>query len=90
METKQLTCQDCGNTFDFTAEEQEFYASKGFGDPKRCRDCRNAKKQARTKTFTKVNCAECGKETEVPFVPKEGGRPVFCRECFEKNKSHME
>lgn len=29
----------------------------------------------------KVNCAECGVETEVPFEPKEG-RPVYCREHF--------
>jgi CxxC-x17-CxxC domain-containing protein len=31
----------------------------------------------------KVTCAECGKETEVPFEPRTG-RPVYCRDCFEK------
>jgi CxxC-x17-CxxC domain-containing protein len=29
----------------------------------------------------KVRCAECGKETEVPFRPT-GDRPVYCRDCF--------
>ena len=29
-ENKTLICKDCGNEFDFTAGEQEFYAEKGF------------------------------------------------------------
>ena len=33
----------------------------------------------------KVTCAECGKETEVPFEP-DGTRPVYCQECFRKRK----
>ena len=28
-----------------------------------------------------ATCAQCGKETEVPFVPS-GNRPVYCRDCF--------
>lgn len=39
--------------------------------------------QNQEKTYHKVNCTECGKETEVPFKPLEG-RPVFCKECFRK------
>ena len=31
-------------------------------------------------------CAECGKETEVPFEPKND-RPVYCRDCFSKRKA---
>lgn len=82
MESMQLTCQDCGNSFEFTAEEQKFFAEKGFENPKRCPQCRAAKKQNRRAAFTKVTCSECGAETEVPFVPKDG-RPVYCRACFE-------
>jgi CxxC-x17-CxxC domain-containing protein len=82
MESKTLTCQDCGKQFEFSAEEQQFFADKGFAEPKRCSACRSAKKQDRNTTFTKVNCAECGVETEVPFVPKSD-RPVYCRACFE-------
>jgi CxxC-x17-CxxC domain-containing protein len=33
----------------------------------------------------KVTCADCGKETEVPFKP-DGSRPVYCRECYAKRK----
>jgi CxxC-x17-CxxC domain-containing protein len=28
-----------------------------------------------------VTCANCGKETQVPFKPT-GERPVLCRDCF--------
>lgn len=82
MDSKTLTCQDCGNQFEFTAEEQQFFADKGFEEPKRCKACRNAKKQAKRANFTKVQCAQCGNETEVPFVPRDD-RPVYCRDCFE-------
>ena len=34
----------------------------------------------------KVTCAECKKETEVPFKP-DGTRPVYCKECFNKRKN---
>jgi len=33
----------------------------------------------------KVTCAECGKETEVPFKP-DGTRPVYCRDCYRAKK----
>ncbi len=34
----------------------------------------------------KAVCAECKKECEVPFKPREGGRPILCRECYGKSK----
>ena len=33
----------------------------------------------------KVKCSDCGAETEVPFKPTEG-RPVYCRDCYQKHK----
>ena len=39
FEDKTLTCIDCGQTFVFTAGEQEFFAQKGFqNEPKRCKN----------------------------------------------------
>ena len=35
----------------------------------------------RERVMTQVVCASCGKETEVPFVPR-GDRPVYCSDCF--------
>ena len=44
MEDKTIVCKDCNNEFVFTAGEQEFFAQKGFSEPVRCKDCRDAKK----------------------------------------------
>ena len=42
---KNLTCVDCGGTFLFSADDQEFYARKGFtNEPKRCKACRDKRK----------------------------------------------
>jgi CxxC-x17-CxxC domain-containing protein len=32
-------------------------------------------------------CADCGKETEVPFQPRQD-RPVYCSDCFRKVRSN--
>jgi len=32
-----------------------------------------------------VKCAECGKDTQVPFKPS-GDRPVYCRDCYMKRR----
>lgn len=42
-----IACVDCSTEFNFTAKEQEFYAQKGFtSQPKRCKPCRNARKDS--------------------------------------------
>ncbi len=87
---KTLQCSDCGATFVFSAGEQEFFASKGYtNEPKRCPSCRQAKKAKRygdsgsrpPRQMFPAICAQCGKETEVPFEPREG-RPVYCSDCY--------
>lgn len=112
---KTLSCVDCGADFVFTADDQEFHASRGFtNEPKRCPDCRRARKNARgdsgggygggssygggggggsyaggggggyssgPRQMYPATCAQCGRETEVPFQPR-GNRPVYCRDCF--------
>jgi CxxC-x17-CxxC domain-containing protein len=104
---KTLTCVDCGAEFTFTASEQEFHSSRGFtNEPKRCPDCRRARKAARgdsvgsygggggggygggggggyssDRQMYPATCANCGKETQVPFQPR-GTRPVYCRDCY--------
>jgi CxxC-x17-CxxC domain-containing protein len=47
MNDKQIICATCGTDFIFTGEEQEFYFTKGFQEPKKCKPCRDAAKQAR-------------------------------------------
>ena len=92
FQDKSIECSDCGITFTFSADEQELFASRGYtNDPKRCPSCRQARKADRyangdsgyrpqRQLFPAV-CAQCGKDTELPFEPSEG-RPVYCRDCY--------
>ncbi|MBI4186064.1 MAG: zinc-ribbon domain containing protein [Chloroflexi bacterium] len=98
FQEKTLQCSDCGATFTFSAEEQEFFQSKGYtNEPKRCPSCRRARKErqgsgsygnggatyrSQRQMFPAV-CAGCGKDTEVPFEPR-GDKPVYCSDCYRK------
>jgi len=96
FQDKTLTCSDCNNSFTFSAEEQEQFQSRGYtNEPKRCPECRQARKSERygnsgnsygnssPRRMFSVICSDCGKETEVPFEPSQG-RPVYCSDCYRK------
>jgi len=94
FQEKTLQCADCGADFAFTAEDQEFFQSKGYtNEPKRCPSCRQTRKTERNasrgnsyglpRQMFPATCAECGKDTEVPFEPTTG-RPVYCSDCYRK------
>ena len=98
-EDKTLTCVECGGEFAFTAAEQELFSSRGFSnDPKRCLSCRQTRRSSREggeggyrppRQMYPAVCAQCGKETEVPFQPR-GDRPVYCSECFSQVRLNQE
>lgn len=89
---KIITCKDCGSEFVFTANEQAFYAEKGFtNEPQRCKPCRDSRKassgrsdRAPREMFDAV-CAECGAPCKVPFQPRDD-RPVYCSDCFSNRR----
>ena len=98
-EDRNLTCQDCGTSFVFTADDQQYHAQKGFSnEPKRCPNCRQARRNdgggggggggfsRGPREMHPATCAQCGKQTEVPFLPR-GDRPVYCSDCFNKQPS---
>lgn len=96
---KSIQCSDCGITFTFSADEQEQFASRGYtNEPKRCPQCRQTRKAQqngnssygnRTGSVSRqmfpAKCSECGKDTEVPFQPRND-RPVYCSDCYRKIK----
>lgn len=52
MEDIKLVCKDCGAEFLFTVGEQEYYKEKGLeNQPKRCPECRKAKKSRMRDNF---------------------------------------
>jgi CxxC-x17-CxxC domain-containing protein len=90
-----LQCRDCGQTFLFTAGEQEFYASRGLtNQPSRCPECRAARKASTgggsysgdraPRQMYAATCADCGQQTQVPFQPR-GDKPVYCSNCFQQH-----
>ena len=92
-EDKTLTCVECSKGFTFSAEDQEFFQSKGYtNEPKRCPPCRQAKKAERgdsgssygpRREMFPAKCAQCGKDTQVPFEPRNW-RPVYCSNCYTR------
>ena len=103
FQDKTLTCYDCAKSFTFSAEEQEQFRSRGYeNEPKRCPECRQARKSQQygnngsnyrsngygstpqREMFPAV-CSDCGKETTVPFEPRQG-RPVYCSDCYRKSR----
>jgi CxxC-x17-CxxC domain-containing protein len=106
FQDKTLTCSDCTKSFTFSVAEQEQFQTRGYtNQPKRCPECRQARKTERygnngnsfgnggyrnssygstpqRQMFPAV-CADCGKETSVPFEPRQG-RPVYCSDCYRK------
>jgi len=99
FQDKSIQCSDCGTKFTFSTEEQELFASRGYtNDPRRCPSCRQARKSQQNgnknnscessgyrsqREMFPAKCAECGKDTIVPFEPRNG-RPVYCSDCYRK------
>ena len=79
FQDKPLNCSDCGQEFIFTAGEQQFYERKGFREiPKRCKACRDSRKNRRD--------SGSGSSTRPQQGDMDGntsGRPQ--RELFEAN-----
>ena len=45
LKDKKIICKDCQKEFLFTANDQKFYTEHNFEEPKRCKSCREARKQ---------------------------------------------
>lgn len=100
----EISCVACGTQFPFTAEEQEFYDSKGFNPPKKCKPCRDAAKAARGGGGGRYNDrggygqrpqrqlydAICASCNVTTQVPfrPSGEKPVYCRECFQAQRAY--
>jgi len=93
---RSLTCVQCGNEFNFSAEDQEYHAGRGYQDPKRCPTCRAERRTSSgrgsygdgggydrpQRQMHSTTCSRCGKEALVPFEPR-GDKPVYCSDCYQ-------
>ena len=56
LKDKIIKCIDCGEEFLFTVNDQRFYKEKGFdNEPKRCKACREKRKQEKNNLQNKRN-----------------------------------
>jgi CxxC-x17-CxxC domain-containing protein len=101
FQDKTLTCTDCTKTFTFSAEEQEQFQTRGYtNEPKRCPECRQARKVERYgnngngygnggyrfSSPRQMFPAVCADCGKATTVPFEPsqGRPVYCSDCYRK------
>ena len=70
---------------DRPAEERRFSKPSNNFDRSGGYSKENRDNRFRERSFTRVICADCKQECEVPFRPS-GDRPVYCKDCFAKRK----
>ena len=79
-EGRPVKCNDC---FRKGRPQQSSYGNNKRGSYGN--DKRGSYGNDKRKDFDAV-CADCGKNTTVPFKPTQG-KPVLCRDCFRKSKN---
>jgi CxxC-x17-CxxC domain-containing protein len=97
LQEESLICSDCGTSFTVAIQEQERGSPVGLSsEPKRCSWCRAARKIQLNKNvdgpgsygnrserqFFLATCSRCGKNTQVPFRPRDDKR-VYCCDCYD-------
>jgi CxxC-x17-CxxC domain-containing protein len=77
FQNKSIQCADCGTTFTFSAEDQEFFRSKGYtNQPKRCPECRQARKAERYD-----DGGNSYKNSTSGYIPGRQMHPAVCADC---------
>ena len=101
FQEKTLTCSDCSKSFTFSVEEQEQFQSRGYtNEPKRCQECRQARKAEQNKAggngFRNDTYGYSSPRSMFPVVCSDcgkattvpfeprQGRPVYCSDCYRK------
>ncbi|MBI2869098.1 MAG: zinc-ribbon domain containing protein [Chloroflexi bacterium] len=88
FQDKSLECSDCGSTFTFTAKEQELFASRGYtNEPKRCPNCRAARKSERYASGGSTGTSGGGMGG---FRPQRQMFPAKCSACGADTKVPFE
>ncbi len=80
-------------------EQEFYQLKGLLNEPARCPECRAARKAQRMsgeslgatrsssgrapREMHPAVCAECGAETQVPFLPR-GDKPIYCSTCFDR------
>ncbi|HOC70523.1 MAG TPA: zinc-ribbon domain containing protein [Candidatus Hydrogenedentes bacterium] len=81
FQDKTLTCSDCKNPFTFSTDEQEQFHARGYtNEPKRCPDCRQARKAERYSSSGN-NYSSSNGERSFGFSTSREMFPAVCATC---------
>src|SRR5690242_17308145 len=84
MVDQPLVCADCGATFVFSDAEQAFFAERRLLPPKRCKECRRARRRGRITVKSGVPPAFPEEEASGTITAPRVSRtlfPIRCAEC---------
>jgi CxxC-x17-CxxC domain-containing protein len=96
---RSLTCVQCSSEFNFSADDQEFHASRGYQEPKRCPSCRAERRNSQgggggyssggggysDRPQREMHSATCARCGKEALVPfvPRNDRPVYCSDCYQ-------
>jgi len=81
-ENKTLVCKTCQKEFLWTANEQRYYAKKGFAkQPQKCNNCRKVANKLREGGTFYIHCAICDADGAM-LNPPPKDRVAICSQCF--------
>ncbi len=82
FEDKNIVCEDCGQEFVHSAQDQARYAERGFShEPKRCRECREKRKSQSGGGGGMGGGGGGGGRGPRPGGPPRDSFEVVCSEC---------
>jgi hypothetical protein len=56
-QSETIECKDCGEEFELNQAEKEWYAQMDYQTPRRCKSCRQKKKERNQKYNNDQTCA---------------------------------
>ena len=64
---------------------RDSYSSGGYDDRESYGSSSRGGYSSGPREMHSATCASCGKEAQVPFVPR-GDKPVYCSDCFQQQR----
>lgn len=74
---RPVYCSDCNR--EFRNRNRDDRGGRGFN---------NRDRGPKQMFDVNIDCAGCGaKITKLPFMPKDGGKPILCIDCLKKQRA---
>lgn len=89
IEPVTIVCERCGEEFEMSPAEQKFYIGKGYRFPKRCKNCRDLRRDVEV-----LICKDCNSEFTLSRLEKERydelgmSYPKRCKKCRAFKREH--